>query len=335
MATVVRVLLTLACLLKFVLCNFEPPELNYKPFHAAIRKALLTSKSHNTVSAIKPNVSATTDCVMPESSIMFTYANRYMMELVVLQHKAMEVWNMKECLESRFITVCLDTGCMEICRANNINNCAAMLAAEIPASEFGKNAYNFFTYLKHDLMREALHVVNEVFFFDADVVIFRNPWIESTYGRDEQGRYVDGPYDMMWQRDRGRGPGCSGSVNSGVMYVRNSTRAQAYFGYMGEVKDKILQGGHGLDQDFVANASETAGLRFCALSGTLFTTHCLQVFGNIKYIDSHFPLSKIITYHTACVQGLGPKKNYLSKMIAGVSAKDRPNTISGYVRHKT
>lgn len=326
------VLLVLACVLKCAVSNFEPPELNYKPFHAAIRKALFTSKAHGTVSAIKPNVSTTTDCVMPESSIMFTYANQYMMELVVLQHQAMEVWGMKDCLESRFVTVCLDSGCMELCTKSKIANCAPMLAGDIPASEFGKNAYNFFTYLKHDLMYEALKVVNEVFFFDADVVLFRNPWIESTYGREENGRYIDGPYDMMWQRDRGRGPGCSGSVNSGVMYVRNSTRAQAYFGYMGEMKEKILKGGQGLDQDFVANASTTAGLRFCALSGTLFTTHCLQVFGNIKFIDSRFPIGKIITYHTACVQGLPHKKQLLSKMIQGVSQKDKPHTIAAYVR---
>ncbi len=51
-------------------------------------------------------------------------------------------------------------------------------------------AFRFFAYLKHDLMLEALKVAEEVIFFDADVLLFRNPWIETTYGRDENGKFV-------------------------------------------------------------------------------------------------------------------------------------------------
>eukprot|EP01034_Spumella_vulgaris_P026391 gene26391-32965_t len=204
----------------------------------------------------------------------------------------------------------------------------------MPVSDFGKGVYTYFTWIKHELMAEALKVVGEVFFFDADVVLFRNPWIETTYGRHENGSHIYQPYDLMWQRDRGRGPSCGGSVNSGQMYVRNSTRSQQYFYNMFEVKGIILQGGNGLDQDFVHNATTGTNMTYCALSGTLFTTHCLIVFGNIQFIDRNTPLNKMISYHTACVEGLQNKKNKLSHMLNGVAAKKASNVIGGFVRQR-
>lgn len=95
-------------------------------------------------------------------------------------------------------------------------------------------------------MHEALKVVNEVFFFDVDTLILRNPWIHTQFGRNEQGQQLDGPYEIMYQRDRGRGPSCSGSVNTGQVYLRNTTKVQVYLARMLEMKATIIKGDKGL-----------------------------------------------------------------------------------------
>jgi hypothetical protein len=46
-------------------------------------------------------------------------------------------------------------------------------------------------------------------------------------------------------------------VNSGQLYLKNSTNAQRYLGYMMEMKADIIRNKDGkLDQDYVANASD-------------------------------------------------------------------------------
>jgi hypothetical protein len=77
---------------------------------------------------------------------------------------------------------------------------------KLPGGEYRKGPYFFFTYLKHELMYEALKVADEVFYFDIDVLLLRNPWVEVQYGRDEVGNRIPGPYDLQWQREIDEGP---------------------------------------------------------------------------------------------------------------------------------
>ena len=188
-----------------------PDSIDFTPFRDAITKAMKSGVQPKPLT----NLSKSDECAMPPSSIMFSYTSHYTMDLIVLQHKAMESWGLIDCLESRFVTACLDAKCMAMCSSRKIPNCCLLHMAELPGSDFGKNAYKYFTYLKHELMFEALKVVEEVFFFDADTVIFRNPWVETQFGRNEQGQKFPSSYDIQYQRDRGRSLSCSGSVNSG------------------------------------------------------------------------------------------------------------------------
>jgi hypothetical protein len=56
------------------------------------------------------------------------------------------------------------------------------------------------------------------------VVIFRDPFPATRYGRDENGTSFKAEYDFMFQRERGiKERGCGGSVNGGVMWFRNSS----------------------------------------------------------------------------------------------------------------
>ncbi len=130
---------------------YVPPPLNFTAFHTAIHKAF--DSSQQIVLPLSENVSIrtnTTECYMPKKGIMFSFANSHMMELVELQHNTMDIWNMRKCLESRFITVCLDRNCFQRCTQNKINNCVDISynnSMEIPASNFAQGVSLMYTML--------------------------------------------------------------------------------------------------------------------------------------------------------------------------------------------
>jgi hypothetical protein len=152
--------------------NFE--KIDFSPFHQQIQKVLLNSKNIST----NINTFNATQCSMPHSSIMFTYSTFYSIELIKLQYKAMEQWGLKNCLLQRFIVVCLDSNCKQFCYDNNILNCVLIAFPEkLQKSDFGENSYHLITYVKHELIYEALKYSNEIFYFDIDCLLFKNPWI--------------------------------------------------------------------------------------------------------------------------------------------------------------
>ena len=119
---------------------YTPPPLNMSTFHVAIRKAF--DASNNIVKPLNEHISVKTDnteCYIPIKGIMFSLANSHMIDLIELQHNAMDVWNMRECLESRFITLCLDTNCFKQCTKKRIKNCVDLSfenSFEISLSDF-------------------------------------------------------------------------------------------------------------------------------------------------------------------------------------------------------
>jgi hypothetical protein len=179
--------------------DFDIDKIDYSPFKKLIEKIVNDTADIE----IPTNSSHSLNCVMPKSSIMFTYTTHYLAEFISIQREAMNVWGLKDCLEMRFITVCIDRKCHDYCVANNIRNCVLINLPELPPSDFAKAAYHVITYLKHEFMFEALKVVNEIFFFDIDCLVLRNPWVDSRYGRDENDKNFIGNFDIQWQRDRG------------------------------------------------------------------------------------------------------------------------------------
>ncbi len=165
-------------------------------------------------------------------------------------------------------------------------------------------------------MYEALKVANEVFFFDADSILLRNPWIDIQFGRDEEGVRTAKLFDVQFQRDRGKGPACTGSANTGQVYVRNTTETQAYLNNMRTWKPLILKGGMGLDQDFVGNATKFANAKTCTLSTSLYAAHC---FGSR---NGRALAKDLVSYHTSCVEGIHSKKSRLNAVAHAV--KTRP-----------
>lgn len=225
-----------------------------------------------------------------------------------------------KCLSDHYLLVCLDTQSYQICNEKKISHCVLIDHGHLPASSFNSGEYRYFTFLKHILLYEALFVAQETFYFDSDVLLLQNPWIETRYTRGQVDEHVyqpfalthldhsdhqhaGGAYDFMFQRDRGRTNNCQGSVNSGQMYIQSSQQTKAYLQRMFEVKEVIFEGKNGLDQDFVYNATTFTNISTCSLTPHLYTSHCYQVFGNIRYIALHTPITQIITYHVACVEG--------------------------------
>jgi hypothetical protein len=169
-----KTMIVLLLIILFIITNCEInfEEIDYSPFHNIIRKVLLNS---NNIS-YNINTLNTTACAMPLSSIMFTYTTHYLIELIELQYKAMDQFGLKSCLLQRFIVVCLDLKCKQYCNSNNIINCVLINLPELPKSDFGKNSYHLITYIKHELMYEALKFSKEIFYFDIDSLLFKNPW---------------------------------------------------------------------------------------------------------------------------------------------------------------
>ncbi len=89
------------------------------------------------------------------------------------------------------MTVCMDPKCHTMCVNAKIDNCVLLDSPELPLSDFGKEAFFFFSFLKFELMRASLTVVDEVFFFDADVLLFRNPFIETHMTLNTDGKDAD------------------------------------------------------------------------------------------------------------------------------------------------
>jgi len=171
----------------------------------------------------------------------------------------------------------------------------------------------YYTWLKHELMYEALQIANEIFFFDADVVIFRNPWPEVTYGRDETGVRIKGEYDIMYQRERGmRVINCGGSVNSGQLYInknRNKTLIKQYFQLLYERKYKIIYDSSRLDQDHVSDIVPSL-LKYCTLPVKRFQGHCTWS------QDLTAKWNEIISYHSSCANS-HQKKQILKNVLIG------------------
>jgi len=290
---------------------------DFKPFVSAIRTI------HNSTRYL-PNK----DCDIPNSGIIFSYTNQHLFKFILLQYEAMEMGGHKDCLISRFLTVCLDGACSSLCVHHNITNCVYL---DVPATplvgfqgkktEYGQYSYNYMTWLKYELLRAALMVCKQVFYFDADVVMFRNPWPEVNFGRDQQGRAVSGTYDIMYQKARGRDKlSCAGAVNGGLLYMRNSSELhERFFPKLYSHRERIILGTDKSDQDVVTGY--VGLLRHCTLPVHKFAGHCR--WSNIQSAV----MKDLITFHASCAHG-GHKERLLIRAIRSCN-EDRTFGVIG------
>ena len=228
-------------------------------------------------------------CQYPDGAIMVTFANAHMFRLLVLQRRALEINHMRECVENRFVNVCLDARCLELCDEHGIPNCVDLNIQTSP-SNFQKADYFWITYIKHEVLEAALQVATEAFFFDTDTLIFDDPWSVDLAA-------PAGPYDLRYQHETGVGDLCGGGVNSGQLYARQNVKTASYFAAMRASKPQILLGNHGLDQDYVGPNADAANLTRCALDPAFFIGHCGS--SHLATTDS----KKVVVYHVNCAGG--------------------------------
>ena len=275
--------------------DFEP---DFKPFRKAILQAL-----HNSGDLTGA------PCFIPDKAVIFTLSNHHLFPMLLLRHKIMNRANITSCQEQRFITVCLDRKCLAQCEMHGFMNCVHLVVPETVYSQYGsrdtlyqKNSYNYIVWVKYEMFIEALMVANQVFYFDADVMLFGNPYPEAQWGRDEQGNKIPGPYEVMYQRERGmKELGCGGSVNGGLFYIRNSTGMHERFmpAIMKHRADIINLTGR-LDQDIVGDYVRL--VKYCTLPVKYFMGFCLP-----SQDARGYDATKMITFHPTCVSGLQAK----------------------------
>ena len=220
-----------------------------------------------------------------------------MFNLLVLQRLAMDLRGVRSCLERRFVNVCLDAECLGLCKTFGIPNCVD-LNITTQASDLGKADYAWITYVKHEILEAASQVATESIFLDTDTLVFDDPWSVNLNA-------PNGPYDLRYQHENEPENLCSGAVNGGQLYVRQSDAISRYFASLKAHKSEILDGQHGLDQSFVASAADAAGISRCALDPSYFIGHC----GTSHLLQSD--AKKVVTYHVNCAVGATQKWNLL------------------------
>ena len=276
--------------------NLSRPEVDYGPLRAEVARAIATPPAP--------------PCVHPAGAVLVTYANSRMFPLLLLQRHALEVGAVRMCLQRRFITVCLDAECLQQCARHHVPNCVD-LGIQTVASPFLKDDYFWITYLKHEIMEAVLQGgAEELFFFDTDVVVFRDPWsvkLQDTGNLDLRYQVGNVPASMGQ---------CLRGVNSGQVYLRRTNTTLAYLAAMRGYRAEILAGKAGgkLDQDFVPLAAGRVGLQHCGLDTLAFLGHCNGCYSDA--VSGMPPVTSIVGMHADCAGDTEQKMQILAKFVA-------------------
>lgn len=255
-----------------------------------------------------------TDCEMPKNSIMVTYLSSYLKDFLLYQRKAMEIWKMRSCLERRLLTVCLDEMCLELCDLFQIENCM-LLNMNFPASNFKESAYEAFTFVKHELLAEALKVVDYYFMFDIDVLLFKNPWVNAMYDSNKTlEKYIFRAQAEIMSKELSTCEGEGSHVNSGQIYIKNSPQAKEYANAMLLMKDEIVVKKSDLDQEFILPILKKLNMPFCQLYIELFNTYCWD--DGQGFSMNAKESSKIITWHANCSGNRHEKTRAILKFLS-------------------
>lgn len=263
---------------------------------------------------------------IPPSSVIVVYVNEGLIPFVLLQKKSMVIGGVFDCLKKIFVVVCLDPIAFKLCKENHFDHCVQVnLPISLPRSEFAEGAYHFLTWIKQELMYEALKVVNEVFLFDADVLIFKNPFHETRIGRHDNGTTFPFLYDIRYQRNNGRGRGCAGTVNSGQVWLRNTTTIQRYFTCVLKMKEQARL--EVPEQEFSTACAEEINVSRCVLNPNTFTMSAHTGFNR----DTSSKLRHIVTYHSCGGQrGLDNKVHRMNAVMKAYQSGSDEYTIGGF-----
>lgn len=237
------------CILLFVFSDadiladlpYDVRDINFDPLRKKIREVLARTShvpeltEHTTIH----------DCAMPKSAVMLSHSTHYFTDFMTLRQHGMHSFrHFGDCLKTRFISVCLDAKCFHHCE-DATGNCVLLDLPKLPNSEYGEGAYDFITYLPHEIIFSALKEVEEIILVDGDVLMMQNPWVATRHKRREDGQhYRYQMFDFMYQPEHDPADlSCAlGMVNTGQMYIRNSSKVEKYMSIMRQHKNEIVNG---------------------------------------------------------------------------------------------
>ena len=249
------------------------------------------------------------DCVVPPSSVMFTIASKNVLHYIDYQRMSMKLWGEENyrCLDEHFLVICMDRACMDYCESHDVSHYVYTSHIQVRAEGFDalRDLYNFICFSKLPIIREMLQVVQEVIYFDSDVMLFRNPWVHIGYDRDVRGNQLSTKrFDFQYQAEHVKVKHCNilnhQSVNGGQLYFRNTSRFYTFYDYIRLNYTDILRGRQ-LEQEFVALAAIYAKMSSCVLPPDLYVGFCTYIFGHMEHIKRETPVKQIISYHPNCI----------------------------------
>jgi hypothetical protein len=309
----------LAFLLRFLICYIVtaswtiPLNDSYLDFHDFERTI------RSVISARE--IAMPTNCSIPSKSLIVTCGNNYFFPLLLEQMKAMQTSGSPKCFAHLLVTLCMDVSCYRQCINNKLFNCA-LLGTEnviIPDSNWKERGYGYINYLKLIIQRVALSMVDSLFFIEADVSLYENPWEHYTFG-DANASSTD-HIDLMFQREvignRGRflygeaaanDVGCGEkSLNGGQLYFRKSDKTLKFLDALIENRLATIKNLALGKQYFIILQANQLGLNMCTLPASKFAGHCqLMKTYNVS-------IRETITYHAACSTTVSRKLAVLQK----------------------
>ena len=292
--------------------TFEVPssdDIDFDDYFAKIHQVL--SSRRNT----------TSNCTLPASSIVLTVSNYRMMPMLLLQHESMKLYNQLDCLSNLLVTLCMDKKCYRECQLHGLLNCAYVKTkyAMLPTSSFAfkQDAYGYVNFLKVVIHHATLGRVDSFFFFEADVLLYRNPWDvkDVLNGRTFDGTVVPNSYyDFMYQREwpysrKNNDLSCGGGLNGGQYYFKSTKPSRAFLDALITDRNETIAKLGRADQDFFITTALNYGVRLCTLPANIFAAHCksMRTFNH--------PISESITYHAVCSSGMEDKAFYMKEHI--------------------
>ena len=247
---------------------------------------------------------------IPAKAVLLTSMNAGFVETIRLQVQGMQIGNSwTNCLDAVYVVLCLDKPSVQLCKEIGVLHCVKLpFAMVLPFSDYAEDAYHYITWLKHSFMYVALKTMDQAILVDSDIVVFKNPFDQVPYGRDEKG--VDFPfeYDIMYQRELGRGRGCNGTINTGVYYLRNTSATHRFFACMFTSKQKLVEEGtfEDLEQGYAQTCKNAAEMSSCVFNANKFIS---RAHGHNNR-DGNRPIGEVFTYHAA-----GGTRGYSHKLV--------------------
>lgn len=97
---------------------------------------------------------------------MFTYLNEHSLPLLDTWLVSLQINQIRECIDPQTVVVCFDEQSLQGYRDRELLHSAFVPVGKLSAGDYGQKPFYFFTYVKHEMIAEALKVVQRILYFD-------------------------------------------------------------------------------------------------------------------------------------------------------------------------